>query len=87
MLGAILTVATAACALNTLSVNAQSDGQPSHAGTGPGTFEIVGLSGVSAQQLFLGNKDKVYIIDKTQNNQAQINGHPAWAVGEFMASR
>ncbi|GAA5962707.1 hypothetical protein JCM3765_006173 [Sporobolomyces pararoseus] len=44
-----------------------------------GTFEIVGLSGVSAQQLFQ-HKNKVYIIDKTENNTAQVNGHPAWAV-------
>ncbi|GAA5992539.1 hypothetical protein JCM5350_008272 [Sporobolomyces pararoseus] len=44
-----------------------------------GTFEIVGLSGVSAQQLFQ-YKNKVYIIDKTENNTAQVNGHPAWAV-------
>ncbi|KAG8921616.1 hypothetical protein FRC00_008432, partial [Tulasnella sp. 408] len=53
--------------------------QPSHTGTGPGTFEIVGKSGVSAQQLFLGNDQKVYIIDKAQNNEAQVAGHPAWA--------
>jgi hypothetical protein len=58
-------------------------GQPAHAGTGPGTWEIIGDTGVSAQQLYLGNADKVYIIDKTQNNEAQINGHPAWAVGEL----
>jgi hypothetical protein len=29
-------------------------------------------------QLFLGNEDKVYIIDKAEGNAAQINGHPAW---------
>ncbi|GAA5822519.1 hypothetical protein JCM5353_005467 [Sporobolomyces roseus] len=44
-----------------------------------GTFEIVGESGVSAQQLFQ-YKNKVYIIDKTENNPAQVAGHPAWAV-------
>lgn len=45
------------------------------------TFEIVGESGVSAQQMFLGNKgDKVYIVDKTEKNPASINGHPAWGV-------
>jgi hypothetical protein len=32
-------------------------------------------------QLFLGTLQKVYIIDKTENNPAQINGHPAWASG------
>lgn len=57
---------------------------PSHAGTGPGTWEIVGDTGVSAQQLFLGNDQKVYIIDKTQNNEAQVNGHPAWATGAHL---
>ncbi|KAG8934881.1 hypothetical protein FRC02_009003 [Tulasnella sp. 418] len=53
--------------------------QPTSAGTGPGTFEIIGESGVSAQQLFLGGPNTVYIIDKVQNNKATINGHPAWA--------
>ncbi|WVQ63929.1 uncharacterized protein L199_002085 [Kwoniella botswanensis] len=43
------------------------------------TFKYVGLSGVSAQQLFLGTMNKVYIVDKTENNNATVNGHPAWA--------
>ena len=30
-------------------------------------------------ELFLGNQEKVYIIDKAERNAAQINGHPAWA--------
>jgi hypothetical protein len=29
--------------------------------------------------MFLGAGDAVYIIDKTENNAAQVNGHPAWA--------
>ncbi|CAE6530219.1 unnamed protein product [Rhizoctonia solani] len=52
--------------------------QPSRKGT-PGSFEIVGESGVSAQQLFLGPKNKVYVIDKVENNPVSVNGHPAWA--------
>ncbi|KZW01851.1 DUF1929-domain-containing protein, partial [Exidia glandulosa HHB12029] len=28
--------------------------------------------------MFLGNDDKVYILDKAENNPTQINGHPAW---------
>jgi hypothetical protein len=32
-------------------------------------------------QMFLGTLDKVYFIDKVENNPAQINGHPAWASG------
>ncbi|KAL7420232.1 hypothetical protein Q5752_005199 [Cryptotrichosporon argae] len=47
-----------------------------------GGFEIVGDSGVSAQMMFLGTKDTVYILDKTENNSMTIttNGveHPAW---------
>jgi hypothetical protein len=43
------------------------------------TFEIVGNSGVSAQMLFLGQSNKVYVVDKTENNPIRINGHPAWA--------
>lgn len=30
-----------------------------------------------AAQLFLGNENKVYILDKSENNAAQFNGHPA----------
>jgi hypothetical protein len=30
--------------------------------------------------MFLGNEEKVYILDKVENNPTQINGHPAWAV-------
>lgn len=34
--------------------------------------------------MWLGNKDKVYILDKTENNPVTIDGqfgtHPAWAV-------
>lgn len=56
------------------------------------TFEIVGESGVSAQQMFLGNNgDKVYIIDKTERNKATVTGangvtHPAWATEYDVAS-
>lgn len=44
----------------------------------PNAFEIVGDSLVSAQQLFLGTgtaTSKVYIIDKTERNPTQLNGH------------
>ncbi|KAK7473123.1 hypothetical protein VKT23_001224 [Stygiomarasmius scandens] len=53
-------------------------GQPTYSGT-TGEFQIVGDSLVSAQQIFLGTADKVYIIDKTENNPTQIKNHPAWA--------
>lgn len=33
----------------------------------------------SAQQLFLGAPNKLYFVDKTENNPLQVNGHPAWA--------
>lgn len=48
-------------------------------------FELVGNSIGSGQQVFLGTEDKVYIVDKTENNPTQINGHPAWAA-EWSAS-
>lgn len=44
----------------------------------PGSFDIIGESLVSGQQLFLGNPNTVYFIDKVENNPTQINGHPAW---------
>ncbi|KAN0129788.1 glyoxal oxidase [Lactarius tabidus] len=49
-------------------------------------FEVIGSSLVSAQQLFLGTLDKVYIVDKTENNPTPIHGHPAWAA-EFSISK
>jgi len=48
--------------------------QPLTVGTGQGTFEIVGQSGVSAQQLFLGEENHVYFLDKVQNNAATVAG-------------
>lgn len=72
-------MASRAVTLFTLSLLQLSKAvQPSRKGA-PGTFEIVGESGVSAQQLFLGTDRKVYIIDKVENNPVQVNGHPAWA--------
>ncbi|KIJ15786.1 hypothetical protein PAXINDRAFT_180451 [Paxillus involutus ATCC 200175] len=43
-----------------------------------GSFVQVGNTLVSAMMMFLGNEEKVYILDKTQGNVAQIDGHPAW---------
>jgi hypothetical protein len=54
-------------------------GQPLKAGK-PLTFEEVGQSAVSAQQIFLGSTKKMYILDKAENNAEQVAGHPAWAV-------
>ncbi|THH26759.1 hypothetical protein EUX98_g7431 [Antrodiella citrinella] len=54
-------------------------GQPSRQNAPIGQFEIVGQSIVSAQQLFLGTTNKVYVVDKTERNPTPINGHPAWA--------
>ncbi|KAF8334022.1 DUF1929-domain-containing protein [Cantharellus anzutake] len=52
-------------------------GQPSR--TGPAnTFQVIGTSGVSAQQLFLGTANKVYVVDKTEDNPLRIKSHPAW---------
>ncbi|KAJ7693374.1 glyoxal oxidase [Mycena rosella] len=59
--------------------------QPSS--TGPaGGFELIGNTLVSAQQMFLGTLDKVFILDKVENNKAQIDGHPAWASEYALAS-
>ncbi|KAF9035559.1 copper radical oxidase [Panaeolus papilionaceus] len=45
----------------------------------PGKFQIIANTLVSAQQVFLGKLDMLYILDKVENNTAQINGHPVWA--------
>ena len=61
--------------------NSQNPGQPAH--TAPtdklGGFEEIGTSGVSAQQIYLGTANKVYIVDKVENNPITVNDHPAWA--------
>lgn len=28
--------------------------------------------------MFVGNEEKVYIMDKAEGNKAQVNNHPAW---------
>lgn len=33
---------------------------------------------LSCLQMFLGNEDSIYILDKAELNPAVINGHPAW---------
>ncbi|KAH8831536.1 copper radical oxidase variant A [Flagelloscypha sp. PMI_526] len=44
----------------------------------PGHFIDGGNTRVSAMMMFVGNSEKVYILDKAENNADQINGHPAW---------
>ncbi|KAG8885557.1 hypothetical protein FRB98_001747 [Tulasnella sp. 332] len=63
-------------ALATTTVRAA---QPTYPGD-PMNFKVVGDAGISAQQAFLGTADRIYVIDKTENNPVQVNGHPAWAV-------
>ncbi|KAH9915157.1 copper radical oxidase, partial [Epithele typhae] len=65
---------------------ASTPGQPATQNAPLGQFKIVGNSIVSAQQLFLGTLDKVYIVDKVENNPTQINGHPAWGA-EYSVSK
>jgi len=43
-----------------------------------GTFADGGNTQISAMMMFVGNNEKVYILDKAEGNAAQINGHPAW---------
>ena len=37
--------------------------------------------------MFVGNEDTVYILDKSEQNAAQINGHPAMGAVYDIASR
>ncbi|KAG6828102.1 hypothetical protein H0H92_009187 [Tricholoma furcatifolium] len=46
--------------------------------TTPGSFSLAGNTLVSAMMMFLGNTEKVYILDKAEGNAAVVNGHPAW---------
>ncbi|KIL62809.1 copper radical oxidase [Amanita muscaria Koide BX008] len=43
-----------------------------------GSFADGGKTQVSAMMMFLGNEQKVYILDKAEGNAALVNGHPAW---------
>jgi hypothetical protein len=43
-----------------------------------GSIVQAGSTLVSAMMMFLGNEEMVYILDKTQGNAVQIDGHPAW---------
>ncbi|TDL26007.1 glyoxal oxidase [Rickenella mellea] len=70
-------LAVVACA-QTPASTLPAPGQPTITGI-PGGFEIRGMSLASAQQMFVGTAKTVYIVDKTENNPTQINGHPVWA--------
>ncbi|KAI5119539.1 hypothetical protein M0805_008525 [Coniferiporia weirii] len=43
-----------------------------------GSIVVVGDTLVSAMMMFVGNSEKVYMLDKAESNAATINGHPAW---------
>ncbi|EIW75862.1 DUF1929-domain-containing protein [Coniophora puteana RWD-64-598 SS2] len=43
-----------------------------------GSFVQAGNTQVSAMMMFLGNEEKVYMLDKSEANAAKVNGHPAW---------
>ncbi|KAH8107268.1 glyoxal oxidase N-terminus-domain-containing protein [Phellopilus nigrolimitatus] len=44
----------------------------------PGSIVDGGDTQISAMMMFVGNDKKVYMLDKSEGNAAQINGHPAW---------
>lgn len=52
-----------------------------------GSFEDGGNTLVSAMMMFVGNNEKVYILDKSEGNAQQINGHPASGAVYDIASR
>ncbi|KAH8814623.1 glyoxal oxidase [Flagelloscypha sp. PMI_526] len=62
-----------------LAQTLSAPGQPTRSGKTPNTFDVIGSSLVSAQQIFLAGNNKVYFVDKVENNPSKINGHPAWA--------
>ncbi|QRV94399.1 glyoxal oxidase [Ceratobasidium sp. AG-Ba] len=79
--GPLVALASSVAAIPTVTGPAQvipKPGQPLKSGVA-NTFEIVGQSGVSAQQMFLGMPNQVYVVDKVENNPIQVAGHPAWA--------
>ncbi|KAI0635459.1 DUF1929-domain-containing protein [Trametes polyzona] len=53
----------------------------------PGSFEDGGNTQVSAMMMFLGNTEKVYILDKSEGNEAKFNNFPAMGSVYDIASR
>ncbi|KAG6902110.1 hypothetical protein C0995_004291 [Termitomyces sp. Mi166 len=51
-----------------------------------GSFADGGQTLVSAMMMFLGNEEKVYILDKAEGNAATVAGHPAWGAVWDIAS-
>lgn len=69
--------------LSLLALHLATSSSPVLAATA-GSFADGGNTLISAMMMFLGNEEKVYILDKAEGNAAQINGHPAWgAVWDF----
>ncbi|KAG6886847.1 hypothetical protein C0992_002027 [Termitomyces sp. T32_za158] len=52
-----------------------------------GSFADGGNTLVSAMMMFLGNEEKVYMLDKAEGNAATVAGHPAWGSVWDIASR
>jgi hypothetical protein len=52
-----------------------------------GSFADGGKTLVSAMMMFLGNEEKVYILDKAEGNAATVNGHSAWGAVYDIATR
>ncbi|KAF7346181.1 CAP10 domain-containing protein [Mycena sanguinolenta] len=50
---------------------------PVYADSIAGTFADGGNTLVSAMMMFVGNEQKVYILDKAEGNSVQVQGHPA----------
>ncbi|KAI0043163.1 copper radical oxidase [Auriscalpium vulgare] len=73
----LLSAAALAFVLVAVSAQDSTPGQPKDGGPS-GMFKVIGDSLVSGQQIFLGTNDKVYIIDKAENNPTRIGAHPAW---------
>ena len=46
----------------------------------------VGDSAVSAQMAFLARDGNVWILDKTENNPTQINGHPVSQFNNYLVN-
>lgn len=45
---------------------------------GRGSHYLVSNLKLRCLQMFLGNENSLYILDKAEMNAAQVNGHPAW---------
>ncbi|WOO79788.1 Aldehyde oxidase GLOX [Vanrija pseudolonga] len=53
----------------------------------PGTFELIADQGISQLIMFLGSQNKLYTMDRSNNNPLKVNGKAIWAAEFDLGNR